>query len=190
MASIDTKDLDTILALQISVGWAGEKAAEPQRLGWWDTDLTDAMAGGDLFSRLLPKTATWAGLEMARQAALRADQTAREKLAQPDKVWTLYHFGFELDEALQDRLEHHKKHTHSPAEVFGEHWGVADSWSKDDFEAFLAKLGSTKVEETPAGRKVKKVSPQPAEAARTLAAALAPLGAAYPLPHADAEAGK
>ncbi len=185
MLSTDAKLLDTILALQLSVGWAGEKAADPERLGWWDTDLTDEMAGGDLFARLLPKTAAWAGLELARQAALRADGSAREKLAHPDRVLSLFHFGFELDEATQDRLEHHKRHGHTPEDVFGERWGVTGSWDQGDFESFLKGLGKPAAEDTPGGRKLKKLPDDPAEAARTLAAALLPLGRRYPLPHGE-----
>ena len=190
MATFDNKALDAILALQLTVGWAGETAAEPRRLGWWNTDLTDKMAGGDLFARLLPRTATWAGLELARQAALRADRAAREKLAHPDRACTLYHFGFELDEAIQDRLDHHKRHGHSPIDVFGETWGIAASWNRDEFEAFLKQLGTTPVEETPAGRKLKKLPAEPDSAARALAAALLPLGKQYPLPHGDLESAK
>ncbi|WP_395830945.1 hypothetical protein [Archangium violaceum] len=40
--------LDTILALQLTVAWAGEGRCEPARLGWWQTDLVDEAGGGDL----------------------------------------------------------------------------------------------------------------------------------------------
>lgn len=183
MAAIDEQTLDTILALQLTVGWAGEQADEPKRLGWWNTDLTDDAAGGDFFSRLLPKTAVWAGLEMARQAALRADATARKRLAHPDQTWTLFHFGFELDEAIQDRLEHHKRHAHLPTEVFDQLWGVKPSWNESEFEAFLKSVGSSSVSDSPAGREMKKLTAEPAAAARALAAALLPLSDKYPLPH-------
>lgn len=184
MATVTPHDLDSILALQLTVAWAGEKAAEPERLGWWNTDLTDEMAGGDLFSRLLPRTAVWAALELTREAALRADRSAREKLAHPDDVWSLYHFGFELDETLQDRLEYHKRHASSPASVFGERWPVGAEWKKDEFEQFLHALGDASPEETPAGRKL-ALSPEPERAARTLAAALLPLSRQYPLPYGE-----
>lgn len=183
MSSFAPKTLDTILALQLTVGWAGEKAADPQRLGWWNTDLTDEMAGGDLFARLLPKTASWAGLELARQAALRADRAARSKLAHSDQVCTLFHFGFALDEALADRLAHHKRHSADPSAVFGEVWGVRAAWDKAALERFLQGLGKPAVEETPAGRRLKKLPEEPIEAARALASALLPLGDVYPLPH-------
>ena len=107
--------LDAILGLQLTVAWAGERAAEPERLGWWDTDLVDEAAGGDLFARLVPRTAAWAGLELAREAAKRVDAAAREKLATPDDWVSLYHFGFQLDEALNDRLAHHKRLGAAPA---------------------------------------------------------------------------
>lgn len=189
MALVSDRTLDTILALQLTVAWAGEKAADPARLAWWDTDLTDQLAGGDLFSRLLPKTAAWAGLELARGAAQKADRTAREaQLARPDQVWTLFHFGFELDEALQDRFDYLKRHAGTPAHVFSRIWGVTDRWDPSAFEAFLKGLERAKVEDSPAGRHVKQLPQEPAMAAQVLAAALLPLGQEYPLPHGSAGA--
>ncbi len=117
-------DLDAIVALQLTVAWAGERAAEPERLGWWETDLVDELAGGDLFARLLPRTAAWAGLELAREAARRADRRARAQLADPDAMATLFHFGFALDEALDDRLAHLKRTGAAPSDALGEHFGV------------------------------------------------------------------
>ena len=181
---IDPKDLDTILALQLTVAWAGEKAEDPQRLNWWNTDLTDERAGGDLFARLLPKTAKWAGLELVREAALRVDSAARSKLANPDGARTLFHFGFELDEAISDRLEHHKRHGKAPKDVFGDTLGVTETWDKKAFAGFLKEQGKATIEDTPLGRLLKKLDPSPAAAARSLAAALLPLGDRYPLPHA------
>lgn len=186
--SLGTEQLDVILGLQLTVAWAGEKAAEPERLGWWNTDLTDANAGGDLFTRLLPKTAAWAGLQMAREAAIRADAQARSRLANPDTAQTLFHFGFEVDEALRDRLAHHKRHGHVPQEVLSAAWGVGESWDAEAFSRFLTALGSPKTEDTPAGRRVKKAPTDVVEAARTLAAALMPLAKVYPLPFADLKA--
>lgn len=183
MSTFDPKTLDAILALQLTVGWAGEKAEDPQRLGWWNTDLTDAMAGGDLFARLLPKTFVWAGLELAREAALRSDRAARSKLAHPDEVWTLFHFGFELDEALADRLEYNKRHAGNPEAAFDGLWGVRRLWDRSSFETFLGDFGRVSVEETPAGRRIKRVPSEPLAAARMFAAALVPLTERYSLPH-------
>ena len=101
---IAVTDLDDILAIQLSVAWAGEGRCEPRRLGWWDTDLIDPRGGGDLMARLLPRTAAWAGLEAVREAAMRVDRKARGALPDPDKVRTLYFLGFAIDEQLGDRL--------------------------------------------------------------------------------------
>lgn len=38
-------ELDHILAIQLTVAWAGDALSEPQRLGWWPTDrLVAALA--------------------------------------------------------------------------------------------------------------------------------------------------
>src|SRR5689334_18925175 len=101
--------LDTVLALQITVAWAGEGRCEPRRLGWWPTDLVDPAGGGDLLARLLPRTHAWASLEAVREAARRADAQAREALANPDRLRTLFFLGFEIDELLSERLTSHKR---------------------------------------------------------------------------------
>ncbi|WP_437718188.1 BREX-6 system BrxE protein [Sorangium sp. So ce448] len=105
--------LDAILAMQVTTAWAGEGRCSSRRLGWWDTDLIDDAGGGDLFARLLPQTYVWASLE----AALRTDAKARAKMADPDKLRTLYFLGFELDEQLGDGFAAHKRSGRPPAEV-------------------------------------------------------------------------
>lgn len=183
---MDANQLDTILGLQLSVAWAGERAEDPPRLNWWNTDLTDEAAGGDLFRRLLPRTAAWAGLQLAREAALRVDAAARVKLALADRTWTLFHFGFEVDEALQERLEHHKRQGHEPKSVLHNGWAIRERWDRGEFEAFLKGLGPAKVKEAPFGRRLTLAESTPEAAARALAAALLPLSESYPLPHCDA----
>jgi hypothetical protein len=181
---MEPEKLDTILGLQLTVAWAGERAGEPERLSWWNSDLTDDAAGGDFFKRLLPRTAAWAGLEVAREAAIRTDRAARAALPNPDRVWSLFHFGFALDEALRDRLEHHKRHQHEPGQVLSGAWGVAKRWDRAAFTQFVKAMGSGKAKETPAGRELTRVESEPTAAARALAAALLPLSDKYPLPYA------
>ncbi len=175
-----------ILSLQLTVAWAGERACDPKRLDWWNTDLTDAAAGGDLFSRLLPKTGAWAGLAMAREAALRVDAAARARLSTPDRVQTLFHFGFELDEALEDRLQHHKRRGTPPEVALEAAWGVTRAWSESAFNGYLVGLGPVRTEATPAGRRLKGGAKSPADTARALAAALLPFTPTYPLPFTEA----
>lgn len=182
---LTASDLDDILALQLSVAWAGEAAGNPPRLGWWNSDLVDPEGGGDLFARLVPKTAAWASLALVRSAARRVDASARESLATGDTVWSLFHFGFRVDEQLTDRLAYHRTHQHQPREVFGERLLVGQPWSTGLFETYARALGQATVEKTPNGRRLKVGSSSPVEAARLLTAALVPLVAAYPLPFVE-----
>jgi hypothetical protein len=186
MMRLTPNQLDSILALQLSIAWAGEAAGEPARLGWWKSDLVDGEGGGDLFVRLVPRTAAWASLWLVREAARRVDDVARQKLSDGDRVWTLFHFGFAVDEQLTDRLAYHRHHEHSPAEVLGPRYIVGSGWSRGTFETMLGKLGQPKVQVTPSGRKLETKEASAAELAPLLAAALLPLGPAYPLPFAEA----
>jgi hypothetical protein len=175
--------LDAILALQCTIAWAGESAGE--RLGWWKTDLVDPEGGADLFARLVPRTAPWASLALVRAAARRHDDAARAKLAERDDIWTLFHFGFTIDEQLAERLAYHRTHEHVPADVLGAHLLTTKPWSKAGLEALLRELGAPKVETTSAGRLITAKTTSPAEAAALLAAAMLPLPAQYPMPYTE-----
>ena len=172
--------------MQLSVAWAGEAAGEPRRLGWWQTDLIDPEGGGDLFRRLVPRTAAWAGLELARKAARRVEFLALSRVAKRDELWTLFHFGFFIDEQLHDRLAYHRRHRHAPADVFGRGLVAAGAWDPKGFASYLEGGGKPKVEVTPSGRQVKAKPASAAEAAPLLAAALLPFDKEYPLPYVEA----
>lgn len=182
---LDPAQLDEILALQLTIAWAGEAGGEPPRLGWWKTDLVDPEGGGDLFARLVPKTAAWAGLGLVREAARLVDQTARDRLARGDRVWSLFHFGFAIDEALTDRLAFLRQQGQPPSSL-GERFAVGGSWSRATLEGRLQSLGRPKVELVPNGRRVSAAGASPPEAARLLAAALLPLEPGYSLPYIEA----
>ncbi len=177
--------LDELLALQLAVAWAGEAAGDPARLGWWKSDLVDPEGGGDLFTRLVPRTAAWASLILVRDAASRVDAAAREQSGLGERALTLFHLGFSLDEPLSDRLAFHRQQLRSPSQVFGEGYFVGSPWSKAAFEALLERLGKPKVEVTPGGRCVAAPGARGLELARLLAAALLPLSAKYPLPYVE-----
>jgi hypothetical protein len=188
MPRLTPKQLDEILGLQCTVAWAGEGAGEPRRLGWWRTDLVDREGGGDLWKRLAPRTAVWTGLALVRAAARLVDQTAREKLARGDTFWTPFHFGFESDEQLDDRLAYHRSHEHQPSDVLGPRYLVEQPWSTTAFEALMAGLGTPVVTLTPAGRRVSALAASPADAAPLLFAALMPITASYPVPYLETSA--
>ena len=178
-----TAALDTILAWQLTVAWAGESRETTKRLGWWNTDLVDATGGGDLMARLLPRTHEWASLEAAREAARRVDEQARRKTADPDAVRTLYFLGFDLDERLAERLAELKRAGSHPAEALPLPIPLSD-FDADAFSAALKADGKAPAYEVvPGGRQVKGAMPAPPDRlVRNLAAALLPLGDAWPAP--------
>jgi len=176
-----------MLGLQLVIAWAGETptgGVEP-RLCWWRSDAIDPMAGGDLFKRLLPRTHAWAGLTVARHSARLTDEKLRGASAQADKMLTLYHHGFELDEALEERLAHHRHTGHSPIDTLS-----ALKWLRDPFDRARLHTGlrrdDAQFKVTPLGRQLKNVSGEsPVARAERLAAALLaePDSKAYPLAH-------
>jgi hypothetical protein len=174
--------LDAILAMQVTVGWAGEGRCSPRRLGWWDTDLIDEAGGGDFLARLLPQTHAWASLEAVREAARRVDAKARGKMAEPDKMRTLFFLGFEADEQLGDRLAAHKRSGRSPADALPLAIPLTADFSKDKLASTL-QGGDVAFTTVPNGRQMKgKVPDAPDALVKRLAAALVPFAEQYPLP--------
>jgi len=187
-AAIASSDLDQALTAQIVVAWAGEGGEEP-RLGWWQTDLVSEFGGEDLLKRLLPRTWPWALLQAVQEAARRKDEELRGMASDPDQLVSLYRFGFELDELIEERLQFHKRSGLPPvealpalAEVLGN--ALHQSWDQDQFQGWLEAHGPVQAETVPTGRLLK--GPLPAGLDRRvtlLVAALAPLAERYPLPH-------
>lgn len=174
--------LDAILAVQFTIAWAGEGRCSPKRLGWWDTDLVDDAGGGDFFARLLPQTHAWAALESVREAARRTDAKARGKMADPDKVRSIYFLGFEVDEQVGDRLAAHKRSGQKPTAVLPLSLPLTADFSKEKLVAAL-EGGDVPFTTVPNGRQLKGERPVAPDAlVKRLAAALVPLAEQYPLP--------
>jgi hypothetical protein len=175
--------LDTILALQITIAWAGEGLCEPKRLNWWRTDLIDKNGGGDLCVRLFPKTHVWAALEAVRQVSIQQDRQARWDMANPDAVRTLFFWGFTVDEKLAERLTFHKKER-TPLAALPFPIDIGSSFSRTDFEEAI-RIPNQKIafQVTPSGRQVTDTMPEALNlCAKKLAAALLPLADDYPMP--------
>jgi hypothetical protein len=180
----DPAVLDEIVSLQLLVAWAGEGKTDPPRLGWWRTSLVDEFGGEDLFARLMPRTWKWAVLEAARIAARIVDGEARSHAADGDRLISLFHFGFELDEQLDDRLAELKRSEREPVEALPRLATVRQPWNADAFHASLRDLGPAATTPSSIGRRLKGVMPESrVEAARQLAAAMVPPGDRYPAPH-------
>lgn len=184
--SISTQTLDTLLALQLTVAWAGEATSDPPRLGWWRTDFVDAEGGGYFFERLLGRTYRWAGLEAARRAAILTDAEKRRELNNPDAVRTLFFWGFELDELIEARLKHLKQEGRPPTDALDLPLDPfnPNSFSRDAFsQAVLSRGASPAHQAEPSGRRIKAAQPNNATAiAWALAATLTPLSHDYPMP--------
>jgi hypothetical protein len=182
--SVPREVLDEILALQLLVAWAGEASSDPPRLGWWRTSLVDEFGGEDLFRRLTPRTWKWAVLEAARIAACSVDAAARVHAADGDQLCSLFHFGFAVDEQLDDRLGELKRSTPEPARALPELARTSGSWDPTKFVAWLAALAPVTAAASSVGRRLKAQPPEDlAAAARMLAAAMAPPTDHYPAPH-------
>ena len=188
MASLQSDEtLDRILAMQLLVAWAGEGRCEPKRLGWWDTDLIDEAGGGDFFVRLLPQTHAWASLEAVREAARRVDAKGRSKMADPDKLRTIFFLGFEVDEQVGDRLSFLKRAGTQPSDALTFPIPLGASFSKETFASTL-QGGDVPFIVVPGGRQLKEAMPATPDAVvQRLATALVPLVDQYPLPFYKAE---
>lgn len=182
MSRLSEACLDQILAYQICVAWAGEALCEPRRLGWWRTDLVDELGGGDLFARLLPKTAEWSGRQAVRQAAIQTDARLRQERPDADRIRTLFFWGFDIDEQLSDRVSAHKKSKSAPQDVLPLPLNLTEPFTLRAFEAAIAD--KVNIEITPNGRAVQGKMPiTPEQQAKKLAAALVnPTPEQYPMP--------
>lgn len=184
MAPLSHSMVDRLLTAQLAVAWAGERGEVP-RLGWWRTDLKSEFGGEDFFTRLLPKTWEWAVFQAMREAARRADAQLRERDGEPDRFVSLFYFGFEVDERVEERLHDLKDSGVSPYESLpGLREVVTQDWDQQGFVEWVEGHGSSDFTAAPAGRRLKGKQPDSIELATArLVAALLPLSETYPMPH-------
>jgi hypothetical protein len=182
---LPTSVIDEVLALQLMVSWAGEDGDDNRRLGWWRCKLTDEMCGADFFGRAVPETAAWTALDAVRRAAILVDRGGRLRHGNPDRLRTLFFFGFAVDEQLKFRLAGLKRSGSPIRDVLQMPEGFMQTFDRTSFRTFLGTLhvgGDMTV--TPTGRQLKGAPPTaPEVAAARLAAALAPLNETYPMPY-------
>jgi hypothetical protein len=180
---VSTAAIDTALTAQIIVAWAGE-SGEQKRLGWWRTDLVSEFGGEDLFRRLLPGTWEWAVLQGVREAARRRDAELRRQDHDPDRIISLFHLGFELDERIQERFSDLKRADRDPQKALPGLAMIRKGYDRDHFERWLQNAGHASATVTPIGRHVRGLVPADLPTlVNALLAALAPLPDHYPLPH-------
>lgn len=182
-APIPMSDIDLALTAQLVVAWAGE-TGEEKRLGWWRSDLISEFGGEDLFRRLLPSTWPWAVLQGARETARRRDAELRRQDHNPDRIISLFNFGFELDERIEERFQDLKRSGRTPHDALPGLAVIRDGWSRARFLEWVEGHGDAEVTSAPIGRRLKGLPPSGLEPlVRKLVAALAPAAENYPLPH-------
>ena len=180
-SAIAPEELDAVLMLQFFIAWAGEGLTDPPRLNWWNTQLLDEWGGEDLFKRLLPRTYKWALLEATRQAAIQVDRQKRLNLAQPDRVCTLFFWGFGIDEKLEERLLSHKQTGSKPQDILDFSLDLEQEFEEKAFEESIDS--KTKSQVVPEGREIKETMPESiADIAKNLVSGLIPLADKYPMP--------
>ena len=183
-ASHSASELDSLLTIQLIIGWAGEGGEVP-RLGWWRSNLASEFGGEDLFKRLLPHTWRWAALQGAREAARHRDRELRAQDHDPDRLVTIFSLGFEVDERIEERLQDLKHFSADPATALpGLRSAVATVWDRERFGDWVRGHGETEFVSAPAGRRLKGSPPSSVRPlVEQLVAALWPLVDSYPLPH-------
>ncbi len=184
-AALPTEKLDELLTLQLTIAWAGEALTDPPHLPWWRTAMHDEFQGGDLLARVLPRTHAWAALEAVRLAARRTEAAHRAQFSDPDLLLSLFHLGHAVDEQLDDRLATHKRHAAPPRDTLPLPFDLAAPLDRGALTSWLSALAAPPaIEATPVGRRLRgEPATDATAAARTLAAALAPLADTYPTPH-------
>jgi hypothetical protein len=124
-------------------------------------------------------------LQSAREAARRRDAEARAKDHDPDRIVSLFRLGFEVDELLDERLQHWKASGTEPlAALPALREVISDRWQPERFLDWVHAHGDSETVTAPVGRRLKGEPPESLTLRlRKLVAALAPLGGEYPLPH-------
>ena len=146
--------------------------------------MVSKYGGLALMEQLTARTAAWAVLQTALEAGRRTEARLRATDADPDRLISLFHLGFELDEALSDRLREHKGSGASPTEALPALREVMASWDPQRFEGWLELDEAPPVAAEPAGRRLTGRPPSdPVSLVQGLASGLRPLSDAYPFPH-------
>lgn len=175
--------IDSLLTAQLAIAWAGEGGEEP-RLAWWKSDLKSEFGGEDFFRRLLPNSWEWAVFQAMREAARRRDAQLREQDHDADRILSLYCFGFEIDERVDERLLDFKRQGKPPLEALpGLQEVITETWDAGQFAEWLEGHGTAGFTTVPAGRRLKGKPPSPELTIRNLVAAFQPLSEEYPMPH-------
>lgn len=179
---VPNTQLHHVLSLQLTVAWLGEGHG---RRNWWRTGLLDQDGGLDFFERVTPNRAAWIALDAARRAAVSVDAALRRRSG-AGRFRTLFHFGFEVNERLEQRLIDLRQEGGDPFGRLGLPFRPDTELETRAAVAFLTE--QTPRDPTfsisPAGRELDGAPPAALDrAASVLAAALVPDADSYPMAH-------
>jgi hypothetical protein len=174
--------LDHVLALQFTVAWLGEGHG---RRNWWRSGLVDQDGGLDFFERVAPCRPAWIALDAARRAATAVDGSLRRRSG-VHRLRTLFHFDFEINERLEQRLIDLRAEGGDPFDRLALPFRPDTERETDAAVAFLSDQTATEpvYAPSPSGRELP--GPPPAaldRAASVLAATLVPPADGYPMAH-------
>lgn len=119
--------LDRWLTAQSIIAGVGEKS----RMGWWETD-SHGKATSLVLSRLFPRTASWASIQLSILGA-----AAEHRRCVPSiPAITLFDLGEAVNRELADLLLHRKQ----MQEAIGLADSLMDQWSRQSGEQLVSKL--------------------------------------------------
>ena len=185
MPRLSREDLDHILCLQFSLAWAGEAPGEEdddERLKWWQTDLLHPDAGLEFFKQLFPRTAPWAALCSAREAARRTDLRIRRDAGDASGFLTIFALGFAVDEQLDERIAELRRSGRSPEEALPALFPQQMPLDKTALTQWLSRA-EVRFEATPNGRRLVGAPPALPAAVDHLASAIRALPSPWMAPH-------
>jgi hypothetical protein len=186
MSRLSREDLDHILCLQLTLAWAGEtpeEEGEDMRLGWWKTDLLHEDAGMALFRQLTPRTAAWAALCSAREAARRTDARIRQDASDASGFLSIFSLGFEIDEQLDERIAELRRSGQSPARALPGLFPQELPLNRAALSEWLGRA-AVRFEHSPSGRRLSGAPPEgQAAVIDHLASAIRTLPSPWMAPH-------
>ncbi len=184
MPQMPREDLDHILCLQLVLAWAGESPVEDDgRLGWWKTDLLHPDAGLTLYQQLFPRTAAWAALCGAREAARRVDQGARAGASRDTGFLTLFSLGTAVDEGLGERIAEHRRSGLAPSAALPALFPMELPLDRGALAGWLTRA-EVRFETSPHGRRLRGTPPETLrQAVDGMASAIRSLPGTWKAPH-------
>lgn len=133
-----TLSLEQLLLARAQIARLGEKG----QMRWWETDAHGS-AGGKLLTRLFPRTAQWAAVELAIEAAA----AAHRRDLPPLPAVTLFDLGEQVNRSVNDLLLQNKTAA-MPTEPF------QLDLAREDLSGALVEAGLTTAKHLTTAKKV------------------------------------